>query len=81
VLAVDGIYVPCMEPGKMKARMRGREVCMKKVDWEECGLEGGELGPGEYAVCGCTCDERLEDFGTEEGAVGEDMVGCWGEYF
>lgn len=36
---------------------------------------------GEYAVSSCTCDERLEDFGTEEGAVDEDVAGCWGEEF
>jgi hypothetical protein len=52
-----------------------------EVDLEERGLEGGELEAGKYAVCGCTCDEGLEDIGTDEGALGEDVVGCWGEEF
>jgi hypothetical protein len=45
---------------------------------EKSGPRGGGLGTREDAVRGCASDRRLEDFGTEEGAVSEDMVRGWG---
>jgi hypothetical protein len=69
------------EAGEGEGEDEGQDGLHEEVDLEECGLEGGELGAGEYAVCGCTCDEALEDVGTEEGALGEDVVGCWEEEF
>jgi hypothetical protein len=35
------------------------------------------LGTREDAIRGCASHKRLEDFGTEEGAVAEDVVWGW----
>ncbi len=42
-----------------------------KVDWEEGGLEGCELGAGEGAEGDYSCYEGLEDFGAKESAIAE----------
>lgn len=80
VLVVDEICLSCVEPGQVRARTRGRVVCMEKhigksADWRV------ENGAREDAVRGGASDEGLEDFGTEEGAVGEDVVRGWGQEF
>jgi hypothetical protein len=52
VLAVDEICLSCVEPGKVRARTRGRVVCMEKhigksADWR---VENGARGRTRYAV-------------------------------
>jgi hypothetical protein len=64
------------EPEKARPRMRGGMVCMGKRS-EKSGPRGEGLGTQEDAVRGCAIDIRLEDFGTEEGAMGEDVVWGW----
>jgi hypothetical protein len=67
--------------GKGESEDEGQGGLHGEIYWEERGQEGGELGAREDAVRGCASDEGLEDFGTEEGAVGEDVVRGWGQEF
>ena len=69
------MFAPCIR-GEGQGEEDGERGLHAEVDGEEGGLQGCELRSGQHAVGLHARNEGLEDFGAEEGAVGQDVVGC-----